>query len=224
VVRPAPVVVPDPARATRGTPQFSPLRNRFLSVFHPCLSSAPLHVLASKRVLESAAWLPPPPGLFCFYICVFVVATIPTLFGLHDWHEALNRGWNLVNEHTQTIYANGAQTMIIAAGVPVAAWASSTVASAKNTNTLVAFSAKVAVVCLISCVCLPLLLILALWRGFEWARSRHMDEQRGAGQVHLAGEGRFHPVELLSILVPSWLALSCFLVGFVFLDRVAFHF
>ena len=52
----------------------------------------------------------------------------------------------------------------------------------------------------------------------------HMDEQRSAGQEPKAGEGRFHPVELPLILLPTWLALSCFLVGFVFLGRVAFHF
>jgi len=165
-----------------------------------------------------------PTSTYLFYLFAFSVGTIPTLFVGHYWYEARNRGWNLVNEHTQTMYANGAQTMIIAAGVPVALLASSTVTSAKSSNALIAFSAKVAVVCLISCVCLSLLLILALLRGFERAQLRRMDEQRNAGEHLQAGEGRFHAIELVLILIPTWLALTCFLVGFVFLGRVAYHF
>ena len=87
-----------------------------------------------------------------------------------------------------------------------------------------AFSAKVAVVCLISCVCLSLILILALLRGFERAKNRYIDEQRKTGKQIEPGEGKLNTAELLFILLPTSLALSCFLVGFVFLGRIAFHF
>jgi len=121
------------------------------------------------------------------------------------------------------MYVDGAKTLITASGIAVALLASSAV-SAKTANHLVAFSAKVAVVCLISCVCLSLIVILALLRGFERAENRYIDEQRKAGKQIEAGEGKLNTTELLFILVPTSLALSCFLVGFVFLGRIAFHF
>jgi hypothetical protein len=91
-------------------------------------------------------------------------------------------------------------------------------------SSLVAVSAKVAVVCLISCVCLSLVVILALLRGFERAQSRHIEEQRKSGNQPKAGQGRLNSIELLFILIPAGFGLSCFLVGFVFLGRIAFHF
>jgi len=116
------------------------------------------------------------------------------------------------------MYVDAAKTLITASGVAVALLASSTVASARATSGLVAFSAKVAVVCLISCVCLSLIVILALIRGFERAQSRHIE---GGGR---AGQGRLNSTELRFILIPSAFALSGFLVGFLFLGRIAYHF
>jgi len=122
------------------------------------------------------------------------------------------------------MYVDGAKTLITASGIAVALLASSAVSSARTANDLVAFSAKVAVVCLISCVCLSLILILALLRGFERAENRYIDEQRKTGKQIAPGEGKLNTAELLFILLPTSLALSCFLVGFVFLGRIAFHF
>jgi hypothetical protein len=122
------------------------------------------------------------------------------------------------------MYVDGAKTLITASGIAVALLASSAVASARTASSLVAFSAKVAVVCLISCVCLSLIVILALLRGFERAQARYIDEQRKTGKNFTAGEGKLNTAELLCILVPTSVALSCFLVGFVFLGRIAFHF
>ncbi len=87
-----------------------------------------------------------------------------------------------------------------------------------------ASSAKVAAVCLIACVCLSLIVIVALLRGFERAQSRYLEEQRKAGRRPEAGEGKLNAGELLFILLPTSAALSCFLVGFAFLGRIAFHF
>jgi hypothetical protein len=116
------------------------------------------------------------------------------------------------------MYVDAAKTLITASGIAVALLASSTVASVRATNNIVAFSAKVAVVCLISCVCLSLVVILALMRGFERAQSRHIES---GGR---AGEGKLNSAELLFILIPAGAALSCFLAGFVFLGRITFHF
>jgi hypothetical protein len=160
--------------------------------------------------------------LFDFFI--FVLAAVPMLFVWHYWYEARTRGWDWISEQSRNMYVDGAKTLITASGIAVALLASSTVASARTTNNLIAFSAQVAVVCLISCVCLSLIVILALLRGFERAQSRYIEEQQKEGKVPKAGEGKLNTGELLFILIPTGVALSCFLVGFVFLGRITFHF
>src|SRR5712691_6329497 len=130
-----------------------------------------------------------PTWTFLFYAFVFVLAAAPLPFVWHYWHEAHARDWNWISEGSRNMYVDGAKTMITASGIAVALLASSTVASARTTSGLVAFSAKLAVVCLICCVCLSLIVILALLRGFERAESRHIDEQRKAGNAVRAGQG-----------------------------------
>ena len=165
-----------------------------------------------------------PTWTCLFYVFVFVLAGAPVLFVWHYWHEARSRGWDWISDDSRDMYVDGAKTIITASGVAVALLASSAVSSAKTASELVAFSAKVAVVCLISCVCLSLIVILALLRGSERAENRYIDEQRKAGRQIETGEGKLNTAELLFILVPTSLVLSCFLVGFVFLGRIAFHF
>src|SRR5467141_802012 len=165
-----------------------------------------------------------PTRTCVFYVFVSVLAGVPMLFVWHYWHEARSRGWDWISDDSRNMYVDGAKTLITASGIAVALLASSSVASAGVANPLVAFSARVAVVCLISCVCLSLVVILALLRGFERSQSRYIDEQRKAGKEPTGGQGKLNVSELLLILVPTGLALSCFLVGFVFLGRIAFHF
>jgi hypothetical protein len=153
-----------------------------------------------------------------FYVLVFIMAVVPMLFVWTVWHEAKTRGWDWTSDQSRNMYVDAAKTLITASGIAVALLASSTVASVRATNNIVAFSAKVAVVCLISCVCLSLIVILALMRGFERAQSRHIE---AGGR---AGEGKLNSAELLFIVIPGGAALSCFLVGFVFLGRITFHF
>jgi hypothetical protein len=165
-----------------------------------------------------------PTWTCLFYLFVCVVALAPLLFVWHYWHEARTKDWGWTSTDSRTMYVDGAKTLITASGIAVALLASSSVSSARNTNSLAAISAKVAVVCLISCVCLSLVVILALLRGFERAQSRHIEEQRKSGNQPKAGQGRLNSFELLFILIPAGFGLSCFLVGFVFLARIAFHF
>jgi len=122
------------------------------------------------------------------------------------------------------MYVDGARTLIMASGIAVALLASSAVGSARSASCLVAFSAKAAVIFLITSVCFSLALILALLRNFERAQSRNIEEQRRTGKLVTPGEGKLSDGELLCILMPAALALSCFLVGFAFLGRIAFHF
>ncbi len=126
---------------------------------------------------------------------------MPMLFVWHYWHEARTRGWDWISEDSRSMYVDGAKTLITASGIAVALLASSAVSSARTANHLMAFSAKVAVVCLISCVCLSLILILALLRGFERAKNRYIDEQRKTGKQIEPGEGKLNTAELLFILV-----------------------
>src|SRR5437899_2520785 len=162
-----------------------------------------------------------PTWTCLFYVFVFVLAVAPIFFVFSYWREARTRGWDWISEESRSMYVDGAKTLITASGIAVALLASSAVSSARTTSNLVAFSAKVAVVCLISCVCLSLIVILALLRGFERAENRYIDEQHKEGKQIEAGEGKLNTTELLFILVPTSLALSCFLVGFVFLGRIA---
>lgn len=144
------------------------------------------------------------------------------------WDKARNPDLNMrwMNIDNRNMYVDGVKTTITASGIAVALLASSAVGSARTTNGIAAFSARVAVVCLISCVCFSLTAIMALLRGYELALSRYMKEERAAGrQINTdIPQGPLTDGELLCILVPSWFAFSCFLVGFVFLGRIAFHF
>lgn len=165
-----------------------------------------------------------PAPTYLFYIFISLLSLAPLALVWHYWHEARTKDWAWTSQDSRTMYVDGAKTLITASGIAVALVASSAVSSARSSSSLVAFSAKVAVVCLISCVCLSMVVIVALLRGFERAQSRYIEEQKKAGVVPRSGQGRLNSGELLFILVPAGLGLSSFLVGFVFLGRVAFHF
>jgi hypothetical protein len=158
-----------------------------------------------------------------FYAFVAVATLLPWSFIASVAYEARKRGWAWTSRDSRNMYVDGAKTLITASGIAVALLASSAVASARTASEVVAFSAKVAAVCLISCVCFSLVVILALLRGFERAWSRNQDSLNNAGSGQ-AVDGRLNAVELTLILVPSAMAHSTFLIGFTFLGRIAFHF
>lgn len=123
------------------------------------------------------------------------------------------------------MYTRAAETIITASGIAVALLASLSLSSEKHVNALVEFSAKVAAVSLIFCVCVSLALILALARGHEQAKSRHIAEIRKRvpqGEIE-TDEGSLSNFELRIILVLAGSALSSFFVGFLFLGRIVFH-
>src|ERR1700722_11872709 len=95
-----------------------------------------------------------PTWTCLFYIFVLVVSVVPAFFVWHYWHEARTKDWGWTSTDSRTMYVDGAKALITASGIAVALLASSAVSSVRSTNGLVAFSAKVAAVCLISCVCL----------------------------------------------------------------------
>jgi hypothetical protein len=161
---------------------------------------------------------------FFFYALVVVVAVAPVLLVWHFWHEARVRGWAWTSVDSRNMYVDGAKTIITASGIAVALLASSGVAVERTASHVIGSAAKVAAVCLIACICLSLVLILALLRGHERAKSRFIEERRKAGDKSVITEGKLNTTELLFILIPASLALSCFLVGFVFLGRIAYHF
>src|ERR1700687_1698795 len=164
-----------------------------------------------------------PTWTCAFYGFVALVTFLPMLFVWSVWHLARTRGWSWIRQDTRNMYVDGAKTLITASGIAVALLASSSVASAKTAVPLVAFSAKVAAVSLISCVVFSLVLILGLLRGFELSWSRNNEGRIAAGQEP-AEDGKLNTSELTFILLPAGAALSSFLVGFVFLGRIAFHF
>jgi hypothetical protein len=184
------------------------------------------HVMKAERplsarihyIIENYMWT------HVFYVFVSVVAIVPFGIVWHYWHEAKTKGWSWTSQDRRNMYVDGVKTIITASGVAVALLASSSVSSGRTINNLIAFPAKIAVVCLISCVCLSLVVILALLRGHERAKARNIEEQRKAGTRAAITEGKLNTRELLCILVPSGLMLSFFFVGFVFLGRIVFLF
>jgi hypothetical protein len=165
-----------------------------------------------------------PSWTCAFYVFVAGLAVVPFLFIWLVWHEARTRGWSWTSSESRNMYVDGAKTLVTASGIAVALLASSSVASAKAANGVIAFSAKAAAVSLISCVCFSILLIVALLRCYERAWSRRGDELRAAGQRMSEKEGKLNTSELLLILVLSYAALTNFLIGFAFLGRIAFDF
>ena len=165
------------------------------------------------------------PSVTCvFYVFVTLLIVLPQLFVGFVWYEARTRGWAWTSTDSRNMYVDGAKTLVTASGIAVALLASSSVASARTGSGLVAFSAKVAAVSLIFCVCSSITLIVVLLRFYERAWSRRADELRAAGQAISEKEGKLNKFELLLILVFSDAALTSFLVGFAFLGRIAYHF
>jgi hypothetical protein len=181
--------------------------------------------MVAMLLIRGEAIMSGVPSWTCvFYVFVSILAIAPKLFVWQYWHAARTRDWRWINMDSRGMYVDGAKTLILASGIAVTLLASSAVSSARTTNSLIAFSARVVVVCLIGCICLSLVVILALLRGYERAQSRHIEERRKAGRSGDVTEGGLNTSELLFILFPTSLALSCFLVGFAFLGRIAFHF
>ena len=121
------------------------------------------------------------------------------------------------------MYVDVAKTMITASGVAVALLASLSFSSQRPSNPTVVFFAKVAGFCLIVCVCMALVHIVALSRGHESAHARNVEALRGAGHLGAIDEGSLTNFELACILVSGGFALSGFFIGFLFLGRVIFY-
>jgi hypothetical protein len=157
-----------------------------------------------------------------FYITVFCVTLGPLWFVLRVWRYARTKGFAWTSEDSRTMYVEVAKTLITASGIAVVLLASS-VSPERTADHVVAFSAKVAVVCLIACVGWSLVAMLALIRGHEEAKGRNIEERRARGLPTDVKEGKLTSGELLFTLFPSAIALTCFLVGLLFLGRIVFH-
>jgi hypothetical protein len=164
----------------------------------------------------------PTPTCF-FYVFLFIVGASPWVLIRHFWNKAKEHGWAWTSVDSRTMYVDAFKTMITASGIAVALLASSGVVSQSKAIPVVAVSAKLGAICLILCVCFSLGSIIALVRGHELAKSRYIEEQRAKGNHDSITEGKLNTTELLFILAPSGVSLSCFFVGFVFLGRIIFH-
>ena len=151
-----------------------------------------------------------------FYFVVATVVIVPAYFIWTFWRDAKAREWNWTTEASRTMYVDVAKTMVTASGIAVALVASSS-APVRTVDAIVRASARTGVVSLVLCLCTSLITMIALTRGHERARSRNLDAGRGGE------EGQLTDSELRLILIPAWIALSSFLVGALFLGRIAFH-
>ena len=172
-----------------------------------------------------------PGWTYVFYIFAVVTGGLCPLGCIYSiWRVTENQKLLKTTESSRMMYVDVAKTLITASGIAVALLAaastrftSGVTATSMNTGdiayakAIVATSAKVSAVCLIACVCSSLFVILALVRGFEMAQAR---------QVQSGGEdgwGILNTRELRFIIVPSGVALPCFVIGFLFLGRMIFH-
>ncbi len=158
----------------------------------------------------------PVPMSCLFYFLVATVVIGPAFFMWTFWRDAKKRGWTWTTETSRTMYVDVAKTLITASGIAVALVASSA-APLRTVDAIVRISARAGVVSLVLCLCTSLITMIALTRGHERAQSRNMEAGKGNH------EGQLTDGELLFILIPAWVALSSFLVGALFLGRIAFH-
>jgi hypothetical protein len=151
-----------------------------------------------------------------FYVFVTIAVIAPLGLMWTFWRDAKHLGWNWTTEASRTMYVDVAKTLITASGIAVALVASSFVQLHAG-DEVVKVSARIGVIALILCFCSSIVVILALTRGHERARSRNIESRR-SGE-----EGQLTDAELAFILIPAWAALSSFLVGALYLGRIAFH-
>lgn len=100
---------------------------------------------------------------------------------------------------------------------------SAIVSNAEPRPHAVVISVRWSVVCLIGCIIFALIAILALSRGYDRAHSRFLESDASKGNPYYRDQGQLNDVELRWILVASFLSLVGFLVGFLFLGRIAFQ-
>lgn len=141
------------------------------------------------------------------------------------WYHANKNQYRFTTQDSRTMYVDLAKTMITASGVAVALLASLSLNSNRPLNHAVTAYAKVAGVCLIVCVCMALVHIIALSRGHELAKARMLLKLRAEGHTGpiQIQEGELTNGELLCSLISGGLALSGFFIGFLFLGRLIFH-
>jgi hypothetical protein len=152
--------------------------------------------------------------LFYFFVALVVVG--PAVFFWSFWRDAQVRGWRWTTDASRTMYVDVAKTLITASGIAVAVVASSS-APLRTVDAIVRISARIGVISLVLCICASLVAMLSLTRGHERARNRNLDAGKSGN------EGELTDAELFTTLFSSWLALSSFLVGALFLGRIAFH-
>ena len=158
-----------------------------------------------------------------FYGLISLAALAPLLLAWDFFHKAKTKGWMWSSEDSRNAYVDGLKTMITAAGIAVALLASNYSSGVRTTSNLISFSAKFAAVTLIACVCLSMVGIILLLRGHERAKSRRLEELKETSHGPVI-EGKLLPLEFGLTVAVSSVALSCFLVGFIFVGRIVYHF
>jgi sugar phosphate permease len=149
-----------------------------------------------------------------FYLCVLAAVISPIFFVRGISNEAHESNYRWISDSSRGMYVDVLKTAISVAGVAVTLVASSL---REGRDSIVKLSVHIAVISLIVCIVASLVCMLALARGLEQARSR--SENKGISN----GKGELFDTELGWILIPAYFALATFLVGLLFLGRVAFH-
>ncbi len=144
-----------------------------------------------------------------FRILASVAILGPLVLMWSYWHEARSLGWDWISEKGRAMYVEAGKTLITASGVAVAI----VVSALGGRFSPPIWMVQRSVVALIICIVSSFLTILALNRGYERAASRSEEQE----------EGQLTRLELILILAPAYAALVSFLLGFLYLGRIAFH-
>jgi hypothetical protein len=164
-----------------------------------------------------------------FYGMAFLVEMGITFFLGHVWYRATQKKkeealqWRWSSEDSRDMWIDAAKTMITASGIAAALVTSLSIGLQNGLKPLVLLSVKVAVVNLIICVCVSMLLIVTLSRAHETAKARNIEKSRGDGLKGEIKEGPLSDFALALVLASSWMALSTFFFGFLFLGRIVVH-
>jgi len=166
-----------------------------------------------------------------FYGFAFLVELAIACFLGHFLYKATQNSkeaeqWRWSSEDSRDMWIDAAKTMITASGIAAALLASVALAGHRTDplSALVASSVKAATVSLVVCVCVSMFLILALARGHEAAKARHVEQRRRENyKREKTTEGPLSNFALCVTLSAAFIALSAFFLGFLFLGRIVWN-
>jgi hypothetical protein len=115
---------------------------------------------------------------FLFYTFIVIVIVGPAIFMWTFWRDARGRQWNYTTDISRAMYVDVAKTLITASGIAVALVSS---ASARVSDDVARFSARVGVASLIICISAALCTLASMLSDGRNLDHAHRCSSRGTG-------------------------------------------